>query len=224
MAHRLMLFIVSFAIIGIGSMATSGYAQGPPQDAESRMQRLSEGLQLSPDQIEEVRYIMAEGQKRLESAKTEKDQYPEDMNRLEKEIRTEIDNQILAVLNPEQQEKYKRMLKAKPSDKSLRELKERLFLNRQQMQSIESLLITSAEQIEALKQDPENKDPRKYHHAMKKIMDAQAKEIEKLLTDAQIEEFRKMRKEQEKKMKKKGPPQRESNQEGPMDGPDEDNR
>ncbi len=89
-------------------------------------------------------------------------------------------------------------------DKQLDDLKRKLSLTEEQLGSIELIILSNRKKIEEIKGSSQ-KDPKQFHKAMKKMMTAQAKEIEKILSKEQRKSFRAMRKEQEKQMHKNRP-------------------
>jgi len=198
--------VLILAFFLFGSIFSSCLANEQSKEIENRVQLMSEGLKLTSEQTTKLREILSNANEKIKNSHDQKDKNNQDNNFAEKEIRDQIDNQIIAILTPEQQDRFKKMLKAKPLDKHLSELKEKLSLTEGQMQSIELIITTNASKIEEIKQSPDSKkDPKYYHLAMKKVMDTQAIQIEKLLTEDQRKAFKEMQKEQEEQMKKDRP-------------------
>ncbi|WP_289022179.1 hypothetical protein [Desulfobacter postgatei] len=201
MARRFILIILCIGIVA--SSIAFCFADDKLREIEHRIQLLSNGVDLTPEQADEIRDILVEVQNRV--AEEQNEMNSSDPNWAKEQIDKEVDNKILAVLTPEQQDKFKKFSMQNPYKNNLIELKQRLYLDEEQTKSIEFIMASKASEIEALKTSSEGKDPRQYHHAMKKIMDAQAEQIEKLLTKEQTKEFRALRREHEKKRKERGP-------------------
>lgn len=199
MARRLIFIMLCVGIVGAN--ITPCFADDKHREIEIRVQLLTQGLDLTPEQADKIRDILADAQKKntAEQNKT----HSSIPNLSEKEIYEETNNEISAVLTIEQRDKFKEFSTRSPHKKNLLELKQRLSLNEEQTESIEIIMISKASEMEELKNSSESKDPRQYHQSMKKLMEAQAKLIEKLLTKEQKKKFKALRREHEKKRKEK---------------------
>jgi len=176
------------------------------QNDRQREQRLADyknKLNLNEKQCEQLQVILMnidqQGQKERELNKHNPNaQFAADKAR--KEL---MDRQIKNILTEEQWETYKKMEKDDPSDRQLLELKERLLLTDEQVAQIQPIMAKTREKIFSLNQN--NDDPRKQMQEMKEIMDTQAKEIEKFLTDEQKKKFENLRREKQEEMKRNRP-------------------
>lgn len=89
------------------------------------------------------------------------------------------------------------------SEKQIQELKERLLLTEEQLEKITPIILKAKDEINTLKK--KNYDQRAMMEEMKKIMDKQAEEISKYLTQEQNKKFENLRKQKEEEMKQNRP-------------------
>ncbi len=199
---NILILLISILV----STGTFCYAQEADEQIEKRIQLMEMGLNLDPGQVSDLRKILYDSKKQqLDSDQpTSKDQYAH--RHYQEKKRETTNKQIESILDPEQKEKFQKMVMSKngKNDQQLLELKNKLFLSEDQLQSIEMIVMSNRNKMEEFKQSTA-KNPKKYHRGMKKLMHEQAVEIEKVLTPEQVNEFRRMRKDKEKQMHKNRP-------------------
>ena len=188
------------------SIAVPCLSLGQSMQVENRIKLMTEGLDLNPQQVAELRQILTESEKNRPEEDKQYQEFQQDKMLSEKKMRDEVDAKILSILTPEQQDKFEKMRKAKPvkMDKQLEDLKNQLSLTQEQMASVELIVLSNRKKIEEIK-GSNQKNPRQFQKGMKKIMDKQADEIEKILTKEQKKTFKALRKEQAKQMHKNRP-------------------
>lgn len=198
MARRLILIILCVGIVGSNIILC--FADDKLREIDNKVQFLTQDLNLTPEQADKIHDILAEAQQK--NVRGQNQPHRPHPNISEEKIYQETNTKISAVLTIEQRDKFRDFSKLNPQLKrNLLELKQRLSLNEAQTESIKIIMASKTSEMEMIKSSSESKDPGQYHQHMKKIMDAQAELIEKLLTKAQKKEFRRLKKEHEKKIR-----------------------
>jgi len=200
-----MKYIVFFILLSfsIGSMVAPCPAADLPTRSEERVQMMQKGLDLTPDQVTKLRKIIADAEAQRSSTNIQNEQFKHDAMRTDRKKRESTSTRILAILTPEQKIRFQEMHNSRPN-RQLLELKNKLSLTPEQMQAVEAIIVDSRGAMEALQRSG-NKDSRKHHKTMKRIMDDQAKEIDKILTPEQRQAFKILRREKEQEMRNKRP-------------------
>ena len=200
-----MKYTLLFALLSvcIGSIALPCLAADLSPQAEERVQMMQKGLDLTPEQVKELREIVSDVNGQNKKSTVQDAQFKHDAMRTEKKRRESTSTRILAILTPEQKIRFQEMHNSRPN-KQLLELKNKLSLTDEQMQSVEAIILSSRGKMQSLQRSGD-KDSRKHHKTMKRIMDKQAQEIEKILTPEQRTSFKVLRREKEKEMRKRRP-------------------
>lgn len=178
------------------------YSQTDNQ-VEVRIANYKTKLNLTENQCEQLRVILLNDGKEAQNERELNKDNPDALIASAKARKERTDTQIKNILTNEQWEKYTNIEKQDLSDRQLLELKERLLLTDEQVEKIQPVMANTREKISELNQ--KNYHPRKQMQEMKKIMDGQAKEIEKYLTKEQEKKFKNLRKEHQEKMKRNKP-------------------
>ncbi|MBL7084278.1 MAG: hypothetical protein ISS41_11715 [Candidatus Aminicenantes bacterium] len=193
------LFLIWFWAIPSEAIDQSG-------QLENHIQRLEKTLKLSREQVDHISAILADAQKKAQKEKDQYKGYHRALLLADENLRKTVDNQIMTILTPEQRTKYRKISEPQPMDKHLMELKKKLSLTDVQMQEIEPIFTSTREMIAEIAMNSSG-DLRMPNPAIKKIMDKQAKNIEKVLTREQKEKFKELRKKQEEQMLRGRPQQ-----------------
>lgn len=200
MKNTLFFFLLAVSVVCRAPFCMAGDLS--PQ-AEERIQMMRKGLELTDDQVIQVREIVAAAEAERGSAKIKDEQFQHDAMRTERKKRESTSTRILAILTPDQKIRFQEMHNSRPN-RQLLELKNKLSLTDEQVESVETIILSSRGEMEALQRSGD-KDSRKQHKAMKRIMDDQAKEIAKILTPEQKQAFKILRREKEQEMRKRRP-------------------
>ena len=194
------LFFILFAV-SVGCFAPFCQAAVLSPQAEERIQMMRKGLDLSEDQVTQLREIVADAEMQHSSDKVKDAEFKHDAARTERKKRESTSTRIVAILTPDQKIRFQEMHNSRPN-RQLLELKNKLSLTNEQVESVETIILSSRGEMEALQRSGD-KNSRKHHKAMKRIMDDQAKKIEKILTPEQKQSFKVLRREKEKEMRKR---------------------
>ncbi len=196
------LFFILLAV-SVSCLAPSCPAADLSPQAEERIQMMRKGLDLSDDQVAQLREIVADTETQHSSSNVKDAEFKHDAVRKERTKRESTSTRILSILTPDQKIRFQEMHNSRPNRQML-ELKNKLSLTNEQVQAVEAIILSSRSEMEALQRSG-GKDNKKQHKAMKRIMDDQAKQIEQILTPGQKQAFKVLRREKEQEMRKRRP-------------------
>jgi Spy/CpxP family protein refolding chaperone len=92
-----------------GQQHERGERGGKRMDPQKRVQRLTKELKLNSDQQSKVRDILQDQQKQFENLRGDTSTSQQDRRSKMMELRKSTDDQVRAVLNPDQQKKFDKM-------------------------------------------------------------------------------------------------------------------
>jgi len=178
---------------------------------EGRVQMLKKQLDLTSEQVEQVRSILTNS---IEQAKKDRALNAKDPQamRAAEQARRDLENQQIENILTEAQRKRFAEIREKqqagrrggPAGEQLQLLIDRLGLTDAQIVQIEPILTETRERMQALRQNASG-NRREMFGKMRKIRDAQDKKIEALLTGEQKKIFKEIKKERQKEMARHRP-------------------
>ncbi len=178
---------------------------------EGRVQMLKKQLDLTSEQVEQVRSILKTSfeQAKKDRALNAKD--PQAMRAAEQSRRELENQQIENILTEAQRRKFAEIREKQrvgrrggPAGEQLQMLIDRLGLTDAQIEQIAPILTETHEKMQALRQNASG-NRREMFGKMRKIRDAQDKKIEALLTDDQKKIFKEIKKERQKERARRRP-------------------
>jgi hypothetical protein len=170
----------------------TGQSKPMQQGARPGMRGLAQMLNLSQDQVAQIKPILAEQREQIQAIRADTSLSPEDRQTRLKSVRQDARGKIEALLNDSQKQQYEQMLaeqlRASPSTAQAQRLAKELGLNQEQVAQIKPILAKQIEEIQALRADTSlsAKDRKTKVDAVRQ--DAKGK-IETLLNDSQKQQY-----------------------------------
>jgi len=182
-----------------------------PDPIEGRVQMLEKQLDLTSEQVEQVRTILTNSIEQAQKDRALNAADPQALRTAEQARRELEDQQIENILTEAQQKKFAEIREKQqashhsgPAGEQLQLLIDRLGLTDAQIEQIAPILTETHEKMQALRQNASG-NRREMFGKMRKIRDAQDKKIEALLTGEQKKIYKEIKKERREEMARRRP-------------------
>ncbi len=178
---------------------------------DGRVQLLKKQLDLTSEQVEQVRTILENSQEQAKKDRALNGDDPQAIRAAEQARREFENQQIENILTEAQQKKFAEIrekqqagYRSGPAGKQLQMLIDRLGLTDAQIEQVAPILAETHEKMQSFRQNSDG-NRREMFGKMKQIRDEQDKKIESLLTDDQKKIYKEIKKERQEEMARRRP-------------------